>query len=70
MVKEEKNVTQFNERILNCIKEICKDKPVIADFLIDLIYEEIENPGAWRWRDTYRKKIMQFLEREESIDEV
>lgn len=54
-------MTQINERILNCIKNICKDKPLIAEFLVDLIYEEVENPGLWKWREVYRKKIMQFL---------
>lgn len=49
-----------NEQILNWIKKSAGSDKMVADFLVDLIYEEAEHPGQWWWKDTYKKKIMEY----------
>ena len=48
---------RINEQILNWIKINSKDDKIIEDFLKDLIYEEAEHTGQWKWKDNYKKKI-------------
>jgi hypothetical protein len=54
--------SKINEQILKWIMEYCEEDKVVRDFLIDLIYEEVEHSGQWRWKDTYRKKIKKYSE--------
>jgi hypothetical protein len=54
---------RINEQILNWIKINSKDDKIIEDFLKDLIYEEAEHPGQWKWKDSYRKKINKYLDK-------
>jgi hypothetical protein len=57
------NEGKINEQILNSIKEVSKDDMEIENFLKDLLFEEIEHPGRWQWRDIYSKKIKEYSER-------
>lgn len=50
----------INENIIKGIRESCGGDDVMAEFLIDLIYEEAEHPGQWWWRETYNKKIKKY----------
>lgn len=54
---------RINEEILKWIKEYCKDDEILGDFLKELILEEAENPGWWKWREKYLEKITVFSEK-------
>ena len=49
--------TKINERILEGIRESCEGDEVMRSFLVQLIYEEADRPGQWRWKETYRKLV-------------
>ena len=51
---------KVNEQILNWISINSKDDKTVEDFLKDLIYEEAEHPGQWKWKENYRKKIKNY----------
>lgn len=55
------NGDRINEQIIESIREKSENSKAIADFLIDLIYNEAEHPKQWKWKDTYRKKIQKYL---------
>ena len=48
----------INERILEGIRKTSEDDQILNDFLIELIYKEVEHPG-W-WRELYRKLIEKY----------
>lgn len=54
------NESRINEQILRWLKEHCKNDEVLEHFLKELIYEEVEHPGHWKWKDTYKDKIKKF----------
>jgi len=54
--------SQINEKIIKCIIDQCKNNRMIEKFLLDLLIEEIEHSGFWHWKETYRKKIKEYLE--------
>lgn len=54
------NESSINEQILKWIKENSKNDEVFEKFLKELIYEEINRPGQWKWKDTYRDKVKKF----------
>ena len=47
----------INERILREIRETSGGDEKLSAFLIELLYEEAEHAGQWRWKETYKKKI-------------
>lgn len=51
---------KINERILESIRENSEGDEVVERFLIDLIYEEANHPGQWRWKETYRKLVDKY----------
>lgn len=53
---------KVNERILELIDELTNDDKILADFLKDLLFYEIENPGQWQWSKTYRKLVEKYAE--------
>ncbi|ODV49941.1 hypothetical protein C7960_1610 [Methanohalophilus euhalobius] len=55
---------KVNENILGTIREEANDK-LVADFLIELMYEEVEHPGHWHWKNTYRSKIREYTKMRE-----
>ena len=63
------SIGRINERILREIRESSKNDEVIANFLIDLLYEEAEHPGQWWWKNIYKKKIKQYSEKWGKINE-
>lgn len=51
-----------NERIIRAIRENCGEDKELADFILELIYQEVENYGkSWWWKDTYKKLIKKYL---------
>jgi len=53
---------KINERILELVKKLTGDDKKLADFLKELLLEEIENPGQWQWNKTYRKLVEKYAE--------
>jgi hypothetical protein len=51
---------KINIRILEGVRKNSQGDKVIENFLIDLIYEEADHPGNWRWKDEYRKQVDKF----------
>ena len=51
---------KINDQILKEIKENSKDNKAIAEFLIDLLYEEAEHSSQWWWKETYKKKVKKY----------
>jgi len=53
-------------RIIDEIRENCKNNQKYGDklfnFLTDLLENEAQHPGQWWWKDTYKKKIEDYLE--------
>ncbi|HEY8362749.1 MAG TPA: hypothetical protein VIK77_07670 [Tissierellaceae bacterium] len=50
----------INERILKGIKENSQGDEKIVNFLIDILYEEVEHTAQWWWKETYKKIIEQY----------
>ena len=48
------------EEIIKRIREITDDE-IIRDFLINLIYDEVEY--LWSWKEVYRKKVKEYTEK-------
>jgi hypothetical protein len=48
---------RINKRILSALKHQSQDDEVIHQFLVDLIYDEVEHPGHWRWKGSYTAKV-------------
>ena len=59
-MKKEKSTLKGMELILTGIKENSKNDKNIQIFLSELVFEEAEHPGQWRWKDNYRKKIKRY----------
>lgn len=51
---------RVNEQILNWISINSKDDKIVENFLKELIYDEAEHPGQWRWKENYKKKIKNY----------
>ena len=56
--------------IVQAIRETASD-PLTQEFVTELLYEEAEHKGQWRWKETYREKIKEFADRrlDENADE-
>ena len=63
------SVRNINPQLVKSIKTNCGGDIVIEQFLVALIYEEAEHTGNWRWKETYRKKIDEAIEKWEQSDE-
>lgn len=51
---------KINARILKGIRENSEGDELIANFLIDLIYEEVEGP-PFRWKEFMKREVEQYL---------
>lgn len=51
---------KVNERILELINELTNDDKILADFLKDLLLDEIQNQGQWQWNKIYRELIVTY----------
>jgi hypothetical protein len=60
---------KINPRILEKIRQNNEGDDAIAEFLIDLIYEEAEHPEGWWWNRTYTKKVKQYSKKWGNADE-
>jgi hypothetical protein len=49
--------SRINIRILNGLKRQTEDDEAIHEFLVDLIYDEVEHPGHWQWKGIYTAKL-------------
>lgn len=58
-----------SERILRKIEENSKDDEIIADFLKDLLLEELEHSERWWWKETYKEKIENYSKNWGDADE-
>jgi hypothetical protein len=59
----------INERILNLVKKKTSHDPQMYNFLIGLLFWEVENPTTGRYKDHYRGKIEIFSKKEGDFDE-
>ena len=58
-----------SERILRKIEENSKDDEIIADFLKDLLLEELEHSERWWWKEKYKEKIENYSKNWSDADE-
>lgn len=62
--------TKINERIVEVIKEESKTDKFICEFLIRLLYKEVEHPGQWwHYKDFYRKLIGEYSQKRSGLNE-
>jgi hypothetical protein len=57
----------ISRRILKAIDESTKD-PEIQGLLQELLYEEAEHSGQWRWKEPFRNKVNEYLSRRKSSE--
>lgn len=57
------DVIKINERILESISEKTRGDKVLRKFINEMLYEELEHPGQWWFKDTYRKKIKEYSQK-------
>jgi hypothetical protein len=57
-----------SERILMGVREAAGDDRELQNFLVELVYQEAENPHRW-WKDTYRQMIERAARARSSEDE-
>ena len=55
--------------ILHGIHKNCKNDIVIEQLLRDLLFEESEHLGQWRWKAKYKEVIEKHIERWGGNDE-
>lgn len=60
---------RINERILNGLQQRTRADSAIHQFLLDLVYEEAEHPGQWRWKGAYRTRVREYSEQWSRPDE-
>ncbi|MHC4477702.1 MAG: hypothetical protein ACYTEL_18810 [Planctomycetota bacterium] len=68
-MNKEKSTLKGMGLILTGIKENSKNDKTIHMFLSELVFEEAEHPGQWRWKDNYRKTMERYSEEWEQSDE-
>lgn len=47
-----------DDRLVKSIERASEGDPAVREFLNDLIFEEAERPGRWRWKKAYREKLV------------
>ena len=52
--------SDINPEILKKVRENSDGDQVVAEFIIELIYEEVEHRPGWWWKRTYRKKVKAY----------
>lgn len=60
---------KINPQILDKIRENSEGDDVVADFLVDLIYEEVQHSPGWWWRKDYEEKVKQYSREWSSTNE-
>lgn len=55
----------INRRILTCLKDKC-ESPIMAEFLLELVREEISRPNGLR-REDYRRRIDEWARKKEVV---
>ena len=59
---------KINPQILGKIKENSKGDTIVGDFLIDLIYAEVEHTSGWWWKRVYKEKVKSYAQKWEGAD--
>ena len=54
---------KIDSKMIETLRQNSKNDDVIADFLIDLIYEEVDNSPAWHWKNVYKNKLRHYSEK-------
>ena len=57
---------KISERILKEIRKNSEKDEAICGFLIDMLFEEAENPDIWRWKEIYNKGMEKYMKKEET----
>jgi len=53
----------INTQILNAISEKTAGDPILQQFIKELLFEEIEHPSQWWFKDHYKKKIRAYSQK-------
>ena len=57
------NVPLINIQILNAIREKTAGDPLLQQFIKELLFEEIEHPSQWWFKDHYKRKIREHSQK-------
>lgn len=49
--------SRLDEELVRTIDVASEGDDVLRQFLLDLVFEEAEYPGRWRWKNAYREKV-------------
>jgi DNA-binding ferritin-like protein (Dps family) len=49
--------------IIQYLREIAKEDRHVSDFLIDLFFEEQQNPVQRSWKERYRQKLEEYIKK-------
>jgi len=51
------NGPSINRQILKAVSEKTADDPVLQQFIKEMLFEELEHPTQWWFKEHYKKKI-------------
>ncbi len=51
---------KINDRILESIGEKTRSDKIMRKFIHEMLYEELEHPGQWWFKDPYKKSIKKY----------
>jgi len=54
---------QINKQILSAVREKTGDDPVLQKFINEMLFEELEHPRQWWFKEHYKRKIRACSER-------
>lgn len=57
------NGALINRQILNAIREKTADDPLLLQFIKGMLFEELEHPSQWWFKDHYKKKIREYSQK-------
>ena len=60
---------RINERILRALEKQSGGDESVHRFLLDVVYDEVEHPGQWRWKRAYRTKVREHAQEWGMTDE-
>jgi len=51
---------KLNVRIVQAIREETSEDLQIRKFINDMLFEEIEHPSRWKFKNFYKKKLREY----------
>lgn len=48
---------ELRRETLEAVRSACASDETLRKFLVDLLCEEAEHPGNWRWKEPYTQRI-------------